>query len=266
MIKFKKPYRSVHAYKWKKLIPNAILALMVFVIEQILLAVPLPLEKDNATISILKILGGLILFVALIAALFNMIQKNDMVKYQATNRTLRKMVPKTLALCLTAIPLLIGINALSYQVRILFKVPLVSDNQNIINTLTKSSNIYIGIYLCIVGVLIAPIIEEIIFRYMMLNKVFDENHQRAGIITSIVIFTLLHMIDDFSGHIIWGSVIADIIIYGSMATVFTWIYVKTDNLKYSITIHITNNLISFIPLLVILVPKIINTIHLPKVL
>jgi membrane protease YdiL (CAAX protease family) len=228
--------------------------------------VPLPLEKDDATISILKILGGLILFIALIAALFNMIQKNDMAKYQTTNRTLRKMVPKTTALCLTAIPLLIGINALSYQVRILFKVPLVSDNQNIINTLTKSSNIYIGIYLCIVGILIAPIIEEIIFRYMMLNKVFDENHQRAGIITSIVIFALLHMVDDFSGHIVWGSVIADIIIYGSMATVFTWIYVKTDNLKYSITVHITNNLISFIPLLAILIPKIINTIQLPKVL
>ncbi|MEF2175994.1 MAG: type II CAAX endopeptidase family protein [Candidatus Absconditabacteria bacterium] len=82
-------------------------------------------------------------------------------------------------------------------------------------------------------VIIAPIVEEIIYRGMVAKLLINKYGEKIGIISSSIIFALIH------------GEMAIIINLFVMGTFLTYIYNKTGSLYYSIFYHIFINGIAF---------------------
>ncbi|MBO5523535.1 MAG: CPBP family intramembrane metalloprotease [Roseburia sp.] len=80
----------------------------------------------------------------------------------------------------------------------------------------------------------APIIEEIIFRYIIMGKIYPNGKKRAVIISS-VLFGMLHL-DGFS--------IAELFIYTLLGIYLGIIYNKTKKITVPIGVHCFYNLVN----------------------
>ncbi|GFH42548.1 CAAX amino protease [Lactococcus hodotermopsidis] len=78
--------------------------------------------------------------------------------------------------------------------------------------------------------LLAPIVEEFVFRGLIIGKLFSK-HKFLGCITSAVIFGLSHN----------PSNIGSWIIYAGTGAVLAFVYTKTDSLGTSTAIHMIDN-------------------------
>ena len=106
--------------------------------------------------------------------------------------------------------------------------PQTQENQSAINDLMKTSAIPLVIYVTV----LAPIIEELLFRYII-PKVFRFNAKRNwfGYSLGLLLFILLH-----APNGIYGAVS-----YTGMGLMFTFMRVYYDNINASILTHITWN-------------------------
>lgn len=83
-----------------------------------------------------------------------------------------------------------------------------------------------------------PVMEEAVFRGGIIGFVFKE-HQFLGLLLSSIIFTALHNPTEIYS---W-------LIYGGFSLIVGYAYLKTNQLSVPITIHILNNLIGIIGLI-----------------
>ena len=93
---------------------------------------------------------------------------------------------------------------------------------------TADLNIYLAI---LSSGIIGPILEEILFRYVFLNRLRNFFTTRNAILLSSLVFALLH-----------GDIITMIYAF-IMGFIFAYVYVKYDNIKVSIMCHIGANTI-----------------------
>ncbi|MBE7133715.1 CPBP family intramembrane metalloprotease, partial [Bacillus paranthracis] len=101
--------------------------------------------------------------------------------------------------------------------------------------LTNGAEMPIIFTLLVFGI-IGPIIEEIIFRYILVNRFSEYVGTAIASIVSIIIFTLLHT-----------NQLSDIAIYLPGAVMLTAAYlISNRSLAYVIAIHMLNNFIPFI--------------------
>ncbi|MEI3893914.1 MULTISPECIES: CPBP family intramembrane glutamic endopeptidase [Bacillus] len=92
------------------------------------------------------------------------------------------------------------------------------------------------IFTLLVFGILGPILEEIIFRYIILNRFSHYIGTAIASIISIIIFTLLHT-----------NQISDIAIYLPGAVILTAAYlISKRSLAYVMAIHILNNCLGFI--------------------
>lgn len=90
----------------------------------------------------------------------------------------------------------------------------------------------LNIYLAILSSgIIGPILEEMLFRYVFLNRLRNFFTTRNAILLSSLVFALLH-----------GNIITMIYAF-IMGFIFAYVYVKYDNIKVSIMCHISANTI-----------------------
>ena len=90
----------------------------------------------------------------------------------------------------------------------------------------------LNIYLAILSSgIIGPILEEMLFRYVFLNRLSNFFTMRNAILLSSLVFALLH-----------GDIITMIYAF-IMGFIFAYVYVKYDNIKVSIMCHISANTI-----------------------
>ena len=90
----------------------------------------------------------------------------------------------------------------------------------------------LNIYLAILSSgIIGPILEEMLFRYVFLNRLRNFFTTRNAILLSSLVFALLH-----------GNIITMIYAF-IMGFIFAYVYVKYDNIKVSIMCHIGANTI-----------------------
>ena len=82
-------------------------------------------------------------------------------------------------------------------------------------------------------VLLGPIVEELIFRYILIGRF--PGHKWIGIFISSLLFGLLHLT---SGELIF------LYIYGVMGLFFGVFYHKSKNIWFPIGAHILNNLVA----------------------
>lgn len=91
-----------------------------------------------------------------------------------------------------------------------------------------------NIYFFLSGVVAAPVLEEILFRGIILEGFLRNYSPQKAIIWSALIFGLAHLNP-------WQS-------FGAIAfgLLFGWVYVKTESLIPCIILHFANNLIAFL--------------------
>lgn len=132
----------------------------------------------------------------------------------------------------------------SIPIVVLFMVIVENSIMHFLNTgqpenqeqvLTQGAEIPIIFTLLLFGIM-GPIIEEIIFRYILLNRFSNYVGTAIASIISIIIFTLLHT-----------NQLSDIAIYLPGAVILTAAYlISKRSLAYVMAIHILNNCLGFI--------------------
>lgn len=91
------------------------------------------------------------------------------------------------------------------------------------------------IYIYISAVIIAPIMEEIIFR-RCLRSIFHTN-KIVYIIMSALVFGFVHLLAGITSPID----LLYLIPYGTPGAIFAYLYVKSDNIMVPMSIHIMHN-------------------------
>lgn len=118
-------------------------------------------------------------------------------------------------------------------------------NQDLVVSAVSSGSM---IFSFISIVITAPLIEEFVFRFAVMNKVFGKAPKIVAIIASSLIFTFIHIgFGQFSEGI--PFVIHVMMGYLPIALCLSIIYAKEQKLEYSISVHLLNNLIGFIAIL-----------------
>lgn len=99
------------------------------------------------------------------------------------------------------------------------------------------------ILLFVLAAIVAPVIEETVFRGIIYGKIFG-NKSYLGLIVSSLMFGGLHVPSDIGS---W-------VIYAGMGLVLGLVYHKTKNLSYCMIIHFINNGLAVV--LMLLLPHI----------
>lgn len=100
----------------------------------------------------------------------------------------------------------------------------------------SSSNLSAFLYFFPVGVIAAPIIEEIFFRGILLNKWSEKYGNVKGVLFSSLIFMILHI----------GSLMLPQLLMGLLCAI---VYIRTKNLIYPILAHALYNFCIIVPTL-----------------
>jgi membrane protease YdiL (CAAX protease family) len=101
------------------------------------------------------------------------------------------------------------------------------------------------LFIVISSVIIAPLLEEILFRKTLFDIIKNKN---AYIIISGLVFGSFHIIGIGESLYSWLYVIP----YASLGVAFAYTYVKTNNLITSICLHSFHNLITVVQILLLI--------------
>lgn len=112
--------------------------------------------------------------------------------------------------------------------------PTISQNQASINQ-TLQGGVLTQIAMAFLAVVIAPLIEETMFRGVVMNTWFKNNRYYADVLLSAVLFGVFHTTADLS--------LVTVTPYVVMGAVFALIYRKTGNLAVNIYTHMLYNAI-----------------------
>lgn len=112
--------------------------------------------------------------------------------------------------------------------------PTISQNQASINQ-TLQGGVLTQIAMVFLAVVIAPLIEETMFRGVVMNTWFKNNRYYADVLLSAVLFGVFHTTADLSFVTVTPYVV--------MGAVFALIYRKTGNLAVNIYTHMLYNAI-----------------------
>ena len=192
----------------KSLIPLYILLLLNPILLFIIASVYATYNIDNLT-NFINNYGGIILILTNITYIIYIIKKN---RIKVNKYNLIDNYPKIYLFI--SIPLFLN------------SLILLINNQKI-----PTINIYIALF---GSVIIGPILEELIFRYLIYNNLNKFNNKNTSIILSSLIFALVH-----KGFI-------NIVYAFIIGTILTIIYSKNKNIKEVIILHMVANLMSLL--------------------
>ncbi|MBE3642877.1 CPBP family intramembrane metalloprotease [Bacillus cereus] len=134
---------------------------------------------------------------------------------------------------IVSIPMVVLFTVIVEQIVMRFLATGQPENQE--QLLETGAEIPLIFTLLVFGIL-GPILEEIIFRYIILNRFSHYIGTAIAAIISIIIFTLLHT-----------NQLSDIAIYLPGAVILTAAYlISNRSLAYVMAIHILNNCLGFI--------------------
>ena len=192
----------------KSLIPLYILLLLNPILLFIIASVYATYNVDNLT-NFINNYGGIILILTNIIYIIYIIKKN---RIKVNKYNLIDNYPKIYLFI--SIPLFLN------------SLILLINNQKI-----PTINIYIALF---GSVIIGPILEELVFRYLIYNNLNKFNKKNTSIILSSIIFALVH-----NGFI-------NIVYAFIIGTILTIIYSKNKNIKEVIILHMVANLMSLL--------------------
>lgn len=196
----------------KKLLFSLKYIILIYIIQYVVViissAIYLALGYKNLT-SFISNKASIILIITYLIFMFVILKK-----YKYQNKSLNKKI--YFPLIYLGISIACLLNMLIYLI-----------------TKTPSKEITTSLYISIISTgIIGPILEEILFRYILLNDLKKFNSPKKSIIIATIIFALIH-----------GSPIK--IIYAFiLGLILNFIYHKYDNIKANILVHISANIIA----------------------
>lgn len=138
---------------------------------------------------------------------------------------------------------IIGISMVINLIQVLVNGKVhVAQNQQLLETLAKQGPNRL-IFVLTLAVLVAPFIEETIFRGIILNYFFKKSNWWINVILSGGLFGYFHLMgyDSFD--------IFAFLQYSVMGIVLAIVYKKTKQIQYSISLHLLNNAIGAISII-----------------
>lgn len=134
----------------------------------------------------------------------------------------------------SAVGLVIMLSVVGVFLTVLVGHATVSQNQASINQ-TLATGTLTRIAMFFLAVVIAPLIEETMFRGIVMNTWFKDNRYYADVLLSAILFGVFHTTADLT--------FATVTPYVVMGVVFALIYRKTGNLAVNIYTHMLYNAI-----------------------
>lgn len=116
----------------------------------------------------------------------------------------------------------------------------VNENQQGLESFITSSPIILGL----LTIVVAPILEEFIFRYFIF-KPLQKNYFWIGFLLSTLLFALIHFIISFQTGTFWSDLIT-LPPYIMSAALLTLVYHKTNRISVAILTHAIYNTIAFL--------------------
>lgn len=157
------------------------------------------------------------------------VKKDD---YIDTFNSFKSKVKYKEVLTLSILDLVMVFSICAIAIYITYKInPKMLDS--ILSEPVTNPSIISSIFLCTFTVILAPIIEEIVFRGILLRRISFKFGVRKGVILSSIVFAVLH---PGLGHIF--SFIAGV--------VFSLIYLKYKNILINIITHACHNFVYFL--------------------
>lgn len=96
--------------------------------------------------------------------------------------------------------------------------------------------------LLLVGVVIAPLSEELLFRRVLFGRLWAAGKPAAGMLASSVLFAFAHELPGTTASP-WAMTLILLLFYAAMGACLAWIYRRTGTLWAPIATHATNNLL-----------------------
>lgn len=134
--------------------------------------------------------------------------------------------------------IILGMDVLSYLNQLIYHQTETANNAALGSML--GHNEVITIVFCFSAVVLSPIAEEFIFRGTLTNMFFKRGNIWPKVILSGVIFSKVHM----------STNPISFLMYAYMGMVLPYVYLRTDDIRNSIAIHMINNAIAMYVLLV----------------
>lgn len=188
---------------------------------------------------------GYVALIGIFAVLFKQIFIEDAKKF-------KKDILRNIIVIVVGAGLMYGLTELANLIIEKLNIPSSSQNQDTIVQLLKSP---LALYMVISAVLLAPVVEEMIFRKLLFETVEQKFkwHKAIAIVISTLIFSLIHMSGEFSEALLdpskWVYMLS-IIGYLPLALVLSLGYTFSKNNIYTvIAIHLINNLIAVVQIL-----------------
>ena len=168
----------------------------------------------------------------------------SLMKKQALSiESVAKSSPKKLSdlLKISRWTLLVAVVATSFSIFLLTLISFVPDIFRMLTPylerLAEEDDIS-AVYLFIIAVIVAPIVEEIVFRGYIMNKWVDKYSVKKGVIFSSLLFMIFHFQSLFVPQLLLGLLCG-------------LVYVKYSNLFYAIFTHSLYNFLVILPVLLL---------------
>ena len=201
--------------------------IFIYILEPFLKIIVLILEKINPSdLTLTSKIIYLILFEIMIVSIITLINHKKLIKdFKDFKKNFKNYLEKYLPYYILSLIIMMISNVFINKLT----GSIAGNEQAIQETLTKSP-----IYIFISAAILAPFIEEMVFRQSIRNIIKDN---LTFIITSGLIFGGLHVI----GNINTIYDILYIIPYATPGIIFAYILTKTDNIFVPISIHFIHN-------------------------
>lgn len=190
---------------------------------------------------------GYVLVSGCFVVMFYSILKEDLIKFKNSWK-------RNLIIAVVSFFAMFILNQLVSYLFELLKLPTSSSNQDfIVNALGNDTCIYVLISV----VILAPFVEEVIFRKLMFGAIrYNTKFKTATIIIiSTVVFSLIHLTSEIS--LVFSDIsnfkyLVAFFLYAPLAFILSFSYsYSSDNVFTSIIVHMLNNLMSVIMIMMV---------------
>lgn len=211
---------------------------------QFLTAHPSPLDQQAAYYS-LVFKAMFWMYLVVICGLSIVHRKKLGVKIRLIITNFNKLVIKLFKYLLYILGMTLGVYVIIF---IFFNQYLssVGENQSLINIVLLND---FNWYLIFVVLLLAPIVEEYIFRYGLITNLFKHRSNLFRVVVPAIIFSFIHI--GLSQLLLApGYAVYLLLLYMPMALVYSYVYVREKNIFFPLAIHIINNIGSILLVLI----------------
>ncbi len=210
--------------------------------EQLIIALITNKINNQLTISYYSLIYEVMFYVYLIEAILIYVFSHSQInkRFKAILSNFKLYIKKVGQYIIIMVTLITGAYLIMYLIGV--DLLMVGDNQSMINVvLLNNPNPYVFLTV----MLIAPLIEEFIFRYGLTGNLLKPLPNILRVIIGALVFSFIHIGLSQLGFGL-STTIQLLLMYLPMALIYNIAYIREKNIIYPLSLHIINNIGSII--------------------